>query len=42
VFDIFDHAPDFTTGLVDALALFGGQDPGNFFKIVFKGLFDSE
>ena len=42
VFDIFDHAPDLTAGFVDALALFGGQHPGNFFKIIFKGIFDSK
>ena len=42
VLDIFDHAPDFAACLVDALALLGCQNPGNFLEFFFKGLFEPE
>ena len=40
--NIFDHAPHFAARLIDALALLGGQDPGNLLEIFFKGFFHAE
>ena len=42
VFHIFDHAPHFAPGLIDTLALLGGQNGGDFFKIFLKSVFEPE